>query len=151
MPQYLRIADNIYKRLEGENKFNTPLQECLNLIVKQLREELKDTDLKVKYQYIGFVDGFQHNPLDDHLNVDVSLVPSHKNKDEFLLWLATFIEKITEGGVRRIPPRFADIPPDINFDSDILKVLSNTSKATTSSEKIKDYFNSQEYKKHNSY
>ena len=145
MPQYLRIADNIYRRFEAEGKFNSPLQEYLNLIVKQLRKDLRDTNLKVMYHYIDFVDGFQELPTKNHINIDVSLIPSYKNKEEFILWLAGFIEKNTEGGVKKIPPRFADIPPDINFDSDILKALTRSSKAK-SLEDITAYFNSQDYK-----
>lgn len=149
MPQYLRIADNIYKRFEGDNKFIAPLEDCLNLVINQLREELRDTDLKLMYTQINFVKGFQEEPPSGHLNVFVSLVPNPENKDQFVLWLSNLIEKITEGGVKKLPPKIGDIPPDLNFDSDILKVLSNTSKAKKSPEEIKAYFNSQEYKRLN--
>ncbi|MCH7294105.1 hypothetical protein [Acinetobacter higginsii] len=149
MPQYLRIADNIYKRFEGDNKFSAPLQDCLNQVINQLREELKDTDLKLMYTHINFVKGFQKEPPNGHLNVFMSLVPNPENKDQFVLWLSNLIEKITEGGVKKLPPKIVNIPPDVNFDSDILKILSNTSKAKKSTEKIKAYFNSQEYKRLN--
>ncbi|ENX34631.1 hypothetical protein F889_01919 [Acinetobacter colistiniresistens] len=144
MPQYLRIADNVYKRFEEEDKFNYPLQDCLNLIVKQLCEELKDTDLRLLYNHIDFVEGFQDKPDKRSNYVDVSLVPNYLNKEEFILWLASFIEKITEGGVKKLPALFADIPPDVNFESDILKILLKNLRSK-SSEVIAAYFKSQNY------
>jgi hypothetical protein len=127
MPQYLRIADNIYRHFEEEKKFNVPLQDCLNFIVKQLREELKDTDLKLLYNYIDFVEGFQD-----------------KNKDEFVLWLAGFIERITEGGVKRLPPIHEEIPAEFTFERDLSIILDKLK--TSSAEQIKSYFESDEYK-----
>jgi len=144
MPQYLRIADNIYRHFEEEKKFNVPLQDCLNFIVKQLREELKDTDLKLLYNYIDFVEGFQDRPTKDHISIDVSLVPNYKNKDEFVLWLAGFIERITEGGVKRLPPIHEEIPAEFTFERDLSIILDKLK--TSSAEQIKSYFESDEYK-----
>jgi hypothetical protein len=143
MPQYLRLADNIYKRFLKENKFNNPLQDYLNLIVKQLRKDLKDTDLRLKYNFIDFLEGFQANQSKGHLFVDVSLVPNYKEKDEFLLWLAGFIEKITDGGVKRLPPIIEDIPPDFSFEKDINKLLKNKSEDLAKT--IDSYFKSEEF------
>ncbi|EEH69609.1 hypothetical protein HMPREF0023_0850 [Acinetobacter sp. ATCC 27244] len=145
MPQYLRIADNIYKRFEEENKFDTPLQDCLNLIVKQLREDLKDTNLKLIHNYIDFVEGFQDKPVKGQINVDVSLIPNHKNRDEFVLWLASFIEKITEGGVKRLPPLIEEIPPDFSFENDISELLKKHGNDTA--KMIESYFNSDDFQK----
>ncbi|ENX41557.1 hypothetical protein [Acinetobacter sp. NIPH 2100] len=144
MPQYLRIADNIYKRFDRENKFSTPLQECLSSIVEVLREELKDTDLRLMYSRINFVRGLQEEPPSDHLNVFLSLVPNPEKKDQFVMWLSNLIEKVTEGGVKRMPPKLEDIPHDINFDSEILKSLQHRSKPKSSRD-IAAYFKSQEY------
>ncbi len=116
MPQYLRIAENIYRYFEKNKKFNTTLPDCLNMIIKKLQEELKDTDLKLLYNYIDFVERFHKEPPDRQISIDVSVVPSYKNKDEFILWLASFIEKNTEGGVKRLPPIFDEIPPEFTFE-----------------------------------
>lgn len=145
MPQYLRIADNIYKRFLEEKKFNNSLQDYLNLIVKQLRIDLKDTDLRLKYNFIEFVDGFQANQSHGHLYVDISLVPNYKENDEFLLWLAGFIEKITEGGIKRLPPLIEEIPPDFSFENDISKLLKK--KRNDTEKMIESYFKSNDFKK----
>ncbi|WP_416201959.1 hypothetical protein [Acinetobacter sp. NIPH 2100] len=113
-----------------------------------MREDIRDTNLKVMYHYIDFVDGFQEIPTKNHINIDVGLIPSYTNKEEFILWLAGFIEKNTEGGIKKIPPKFADIPPDINFGSDILKAMISFTKAK-SSDDITAYFNSQDFRDQN--
>lgn len=160
MPQYLRIAEKVYKHFEKSKKFNTSFQDCLNMIIKQLREELKDTDLKLLYNYIDFVDGFHCDPADGHMHIDISLVPNYKNKDEFILWLASFIEKNTEGGVKRIPPVFDEIPPEFSFENNIKTIFKENKKISfdesnknifdkkedVTANLIDSYFKSDEYK-----
>lgn len=149
MPQYLKIAENIYSKFEEEDKFSTNPQRLLDSIFLQLREELKDTDLKLQCQFIDLEDSFK-NCMDRKVNLDLSLIPHHSHTDEFILWLASLVENVTEGGVRRKPRQFKDLPPDINFDSEIRKLLSNFSK-TKSTEDIAAYFNSQDYKDQSNY
>ncbi|EKU58234.1 hypothetical protein ACINWC487_A0112 [Acinetobacter nosocomialis] len=43
-------------------------------------------------------------------------MPSHKNKDEYILWLAGFIERMTTGGETHLPPISKFIPPDFKFN-----------------------------------
>jgi hypothetical protein len=147
MPQYLKIAENIYSKFEEEDKFSTNPQRLLDSIFLQLREELKDTDLKLQCQFIDVEDRFK-NCMDRKINLDLSLIPHYRHTDEFILWLASLVENVTEGGVRKKPRQFSDLPPDINFDSEIRKLLSNFSK-NKSTEDIKAYFNSQDYKEQN--
>ena len=147
MPQYLRIAEKIYSYMEKEMYFLEPLQDRLNSIVKRLREELKDTDLKLMYNYIDFVEGFIEKPHDDRISIDISLIPSHKNKDEFILWLAGFIDSITEGGVKKIPPLLEDVPPDFTFNGQLKSILGKTIQTNTSADLITQYFQSEEFNK----
>lgn len=124
MPQYIKIAEKVYEKYEVERESDASIQECLNLIIKNIRKELIDTDLKLIFNYIDFIDGFKKPINDNRIGIDVSLVPNHKNKGEFILWLATFIEKNTEGGVKRqqsskidqIPFYICQSDPTINLD-----------------------------------
>ncbi|ENX23217.1 hypothetical protein F892_02464 [Acinetobacter vivianii] len=143
MPQYLRISENIYRKFKENDRFTDNKQDCLNLIIKQIRKELVDTDLKLIYNYIDFVDGFEQPFKDRRMTLDISLIPSYKHKDEFVLWLAGFIEKITEGGVKRLAPIHANIPPEFTFQSDPNVVLDIRNEH--SGERIISYFRSDDF------
>ena len=143
MPQYVRIAEIVYRNFQENDKFVADKQECLNLIIKQIRRELVDTDLKLLYNYIDFADGFNRPITDGKISLDISLIPSYKHKDEFVLWLAGFIEKITEGGVKRLPPLHQDIPPEFTFQSDPNVILDIRNEH--SGERIISYFRSDDF------
>ena len=143
MPQYLKIAENIYRKFQENDQFMIDKQECLNLVIKQIRKELIDTDLKLIYNYIEFVEGFKEPAKDGRISLDISLIPSYKHKDEFVLWLAGFIEKITEGGVKRLPPLHKDIPPEFTFQSDPNIILDIRNEH--SGERIVSYFRSDDF------
>ena len=85
MPQYLKIAEKIYSKLEVENKFSTDPQELLDLIFLQLRKELKDTGLKLRCHDVDVEDCFK-TCTDRKINLDISIIPHHKHKDEYKLW-----------------------------------------------------------------
>lgn len=127
MPQYLRIAEKVYKNLKDENKFTQAPAEYINALLKQIRKELKGTEMKLMYNFIEFNSGFKNQIIDGFLNIDVSLIPNYKYQDEYVLWLAGFIEKITIGGKKRIPPIVENIPPEFTVDSDLkqIAVMSN--------------------------
>lgn len=147
MPQYLKMAENIYSKIEVESKFSTDPQELLDSIFRKLRKELIDTDLKLQCQFIEIEDSFK-DCVDRKINLDLSLIPHHRHKDEFILWLASLIENVTEGGVKRKPRQFDDLPSDIIFEIEVRKLLSNLSKSKTTDD-IAAYFNSQEYRDQN--
>ncbi|MNH62911.1 hypothetical protein D3C81_243990 [compost metagenome] len=115
MPQYLIIAENVYKKIEDKNLFSESSAETLNHLVGVIRKEIKGTKFKLKYNFIDF-DECLTKPLEDcAIKLDVSLMPNHKNKDEYILWLAGFIERITTGGEAKLPPISQFIPPDFKF------------------------------------
>ena len=63
-----------------------------------IRKEIKGTKFKLKYNFIDF-DEYLTKPLDEcAVKIDISFMPSYKNKDEYILWLAGFIERMTTGG-----------------------------------------------------
>lgn len=143
MPQYLRISENIYRKFKENDRFTDNKQDCLNLIIKQIRKELVDTDIKLIYNYIDFVEGFEEPVKDRRMSLDISLIPSYKHKDEFVLWLAGFIERITEGGVKRLAPLHTNIPPEFTFQSDPNVVLDIRNQH--SGERIISYFRSDDF------
>lgn len=145
MPQYLIIAENVYKKIEDKNLFSESSAETLNHLVGVIRKEIKGTKFKLKYNFIDF-DECLTKPLEDcAIKLDVSLMPNHKNKDEYILWLAGFIERITTGGETKLPPISQFIPPDFKFSYDEPpKVSSSTG---DDGEMIINYFKSDAFTK----
>ena len=54
MPQYLIIAENVYKKIEDKNLFSESSAEQLNQLVGVIRNEIKGTKFKLKYNLIDF-------------------------------------------------------------------------------------------------
>lgn len=116
MPQYLMIAENVYKKIEDKKLFSENSAENLNHLVGVIRKEIKGTKFKLKYNFIDFEECLT-KPLEEcAIKLDMSLMPNHKNKDEYILWLAGFIERITTGGEAKLPPISKFIPPDFKFN-----------------------------------
>lgn len=145
MPQYLIIAENVYKKIEDKNLFSESSAETLNHLVGVIRKEIKGTKFKLKYNFIDF-DECLTKPLEDcAIKLDVSLMPNHKNKDEYILWLAGFIERITTGEEAKLPPISQFIPPDFKFSyEEPPKVSTSTG---DDGEMIINYFKSDAFTK----
>lgn len=47
------------------------------------------------------------------------MIPSYNLREEYILWLAGFIQKITEGGPKPPPPIKEYIPEFINLESEL--------------------------------
>jgi hypothetical protein len=145
MPQYLIIAENVYEKIEDKNLFSESSAETLNHLVGVIRKEIKGTKFKLKYNFIDF-DECLTKPLEDcAIKLDVSLMPNHKNKDEYILWLAGFIERITTGGEAKLPPISQFIPPDFKFSYDELPKVSTP--IGDDGEMIINYFKSDAFTK----
>ncbi|WP_228247953.1 hypothetical protein [Acinetobacter haemolyticus] len=117
MPRYLKIAEKVYKNLMDERKFSNKPVEYVNCLLREIRKEIKGTDMKLMYNFIEFNSGFKNQIIEDYMNVDVSLIPNYKHQDEFILWLAGFIEKITIGGKEKLPPLLDTIPAEFNLNT----------------------------------
>ncbi|ENW93010.1 hypothetical protein [Acinetobacter dispersus] len=143
MPQYLQIADKVYKKLNDQNLFVSDPSNLINLILKQIRIEIKGSNIKLKKYFIEFSVGFQNLRPNQKIFLDLSLIPDYKIEGEFILWLAGFIEKITTGGKQYYPPLCNDIPASFICANDLDELL-NKHKINTH-QRIISYFNSQEF------
>ncbi|EJP51241.1 hypothetical protein ACINNAV18_2176 [Acinetobacter baumannii Naval-18] len=76
-------------------------------------------------------------------------MPSHKNKDEYILWLAGFIERMTTGGETHLPPISKFIPPDFKFNCefDNAKTPAKSTHPDDEGELIINYFKSEAFMK----
>lgn len=131
MQIHLKIAEKVYDTFLSKKIFTDEPIDYLNLLIKQVRKEIKGTNLKPLYNYIDFHEGF-HKPINKNgVSIDVSLIPSYKNKGEFLLWLAIFIEKTTTGGREHLPPIVKHIPAEFT-------ILSNPEELFGLEDKMKE-------------
>ncbi|MDQ9019547.1 hypothetical protein RFI02_00265 [Acinetobacter sichuanensis] len=133
MPKFLKIAENIYNKVECKNGFSNNILEDLNNIMIELRKEIKESDIKLVVNYIDFNELFTNSIKYYKLKIDLSILPDFKNKQEFILWLAGFVERITIGGREKYPPLDhklyifdKDIPPKLDDTSeDIINYFKN--------------------------
>lgn len=54
MTQFLKIAEQIYKRVQVKKGFSDDLSEDLNNLMIELRAEIKISNLRMLYNYINF-------------------------------------------------------------------------------------------------
>lgn len=94
MTQFLKIAEQIYKRVQVKKGFSDDPSEDLNNLMIELRAEIKASNLKMLYNYINFEELLMSSKKFD-TNLDISIIPKSKNVGEYVLWLSGFIEKIT--------------------------------------------------------
>ncbi|HFT8472309.1 TPA: hypothetical protein ACGSPB_003918, partial [Acinetobacter baumannii] len=77
-------------------------------------------------------------------------MPKYKNKGEYIMWLASFIERITVGGQPKLPPLSSIVPADFNVKKEAQTVGENKKAVSEENAKmIVNYFNSEEYQKNN--
>lgn len=65
-----------------------------------IRKAIKGTEFKLKYNFINFEECLNQFNKEKSVHIDLSLMPKFKNEDEFILWLAGFIERMTIEGKR---------------------------------------------------
>jgi hypothetical protein len=150
MPKFLAIAEKVYKKFEDDKLFSDNLIEQLNNLVGIIRKEIKGTSCKLKYNFIDFEECLS-KPLNEcTIKLDMSLMPRYKNKGEYIMWLASFIERITIGGQPKLPPLSSIVSPSFNIKKDAQSTSENKKKVSEENVKmIENYFNSDEYKKNN--
>ncbi|WP_336943893.1 hypothetical protein [Acinetobacter modestus] len=93
MYQYLKIAEQIYEKVQSKYGFTGEHVEDLNNLMVELKKVGKDSNFKLLYNYINFEDLLM-NSKDLSINLDVSILPKSKNKGEYILWLSGFVEKL---------------------------------------------------------
>lgn len=94
MPYFLKLAEKIYEKIHRENKFtNDPVVDLNNLFCV-LRTEIKDSSYKLIYNYFD-LEALVMGSEESTFQLDISIIPKYHNKDEYILWFASLIEKIT--------------------------------------------------------
>ncbi|USX73357.1 hypothetical protein NHY68_15825 [Acinetobacter baumannii] len=94
MPKYLLLAEKISKNIKQDSS-NNYLENLNNLII-EIKKAITGTELKFLYNNFLDFGGSLLNLQDEVLlKFDSSLIPSYKNEEEFILWLADFIDRIT--------------------------------------------------------
>ncbi|MFG4640197.1 hypothetical protein ACFZ9G_09120 [Acinetobacter baumannii] len=146
MPQYLFLAETIYKKMKNEKLFSKDVLENMYILMKVIRKEIKGTEYKLKYNFIDFNEVLSKSKNDCKVKIDVSLIPSYNLREEYILWLAGFIQKITEGGAKPPPHIKEYIPEFINLESELDFLTLNLEKNQNNGEEIVNYFNSKHYK-----
>ncbi|WP_335958014.1 hypothetical protein [Acinetobacter bereziniae] len=147
MPQYLSIAEKIYNKLKESKEFSTDSLENLNILIIEIRKEIKSTKLKLLYNFIDFEECLNKHESECKIKLDISLIPNIKNEGEFILWLAGFIQRITTDGKRKPPPIRKDIPPEFKYTSskEKKKYRAKIPEYSKSGEMINSYFKSHEF------
>jgi len=137
MPQYLKIAEKIYQNVKEKKGFTDDPMEDLNNLMIELRQEIKGTKLKLLYNYIDFAEILIKPLQESKIKLDLSLIPKSKNTQEFVLWLAGFIEQITTGGKEKFPPIRAKITfPAYAYE----ETYPSQKKPVNNGEEIIEYF-----------
>lgn len=141
MPQYLRIAEKIYQNVKEKKGFTDEPMEDLNNLMIELRHEIKGTNLKLLYNYIDFAELLIKPLQESKIKLDLSIIPKSKNTQEFVLWLAGFIERITTGGQEKLPPIRAKVAlPTYAYDETLL----SSATPVNNGEEIIEYFKKNE-------
>ncbi|MEF3811323.1 hypothetical protein NCU84_19070 [Acinetobacter baumannii] len=104
MPQYLKIAEKIYQNAKEKKGFTEEPMEDLNNLMIELRQEIKGKKLKLLYNYIDFAEILIKPLQESKFKFDLSLISKSKRTQEFVLWLAGLIGRITTGRQERLPP-----------------------------------------------
>lgn len=117
MPQFIKLAEDVYSHIIKEHSFKGELIQDLFEIQIALKILIKDTEYELKHDWINFEDVVLHSKVYTNLKIDLSLVPKHTDYSDFILWMASMIENMTINGQRRMKPIYASIPE--NFKPNI--------------------------------
>ncbi|WP_414659794.1 hypothetical protein ACMHYC_08165 [Acinetobacter courvalinii] len=112
---YLLLAEKIYKKLNKKSQMTMDSTEYVNYLLKEVREEIKGTGMKLICNYVETRTCFKNNKEGKYPIIDISLMPNYKNYGEFVLWLAIFIEKNTKGGKVKITPIVDYVPENFTY------------------------------------
>lgn len=95
MPKYLEIAEEIIFEINSKEGFSNDPLTNINLIIIELRRNLKKTKLILKCNYVDLNEYYQSNEQNLKITLDFTMMPKDIKGVDFLLWVANFIEKIT--------------------------------------------------------
>jgi hypothetical protein len=147
MPKYLAVAEKVYKNIKKDSLFTNDLTQNLNCLISQIRKAIKGTEFKLKFNYIDFDEQFKSDN-ECKFKIDLSVMPKFENEGEYLLWLASFIERITEGGKPKFPPISQLIPQGFKISKEAFPVTTAPRKEEHA-DLIISYFKSEDFMKTN--
>jgi len=87
MDTCLRIAEEIYKKIENRNGFLGNNSKDMSLFLIEFKREIRNTDIKCKYEFNSLKELIEQIEKHNSKTLDLSLIPSRHQKDEFILWL----------------------------------------------------------------
>ncbi|MDD9316568.1 hypothetical protein [Acinetobacter lactucae] len=148
MPKYLAVAEKVYKNIKKDGLFTDDITQNLNCLISQIRKAIKGTEFKLKYNYIDFEENLMKPLSECKVQIDLSVMPKFANEGEYLLWLAGFIERITEGGKPKLPPISHLLPPGFKMSKDSFPVTVAPPKEEHA-DMIINYFKSEDFIKTN--
>lgn len=147
MAQFVQIAERVYKTLKDNKVLSNDSLENLNNLMLLIRKEIKETQLKLLYNFIDFEECQNRPNADCTVPIDISIIPPFKNEGEFILWLASFIQKVTTDGKKKLPPIRKNIPPEFTFKptKNAKNLVPARADYSKSGELINSYFKSNEF------
>lgn len=147
MSQFLLVAESVYIKFEEDRFFSKDIIEHLNSLISIIRQEIKGTSYRLKYNFIDFEECLNKPSEECTVKLDISLMPAFKNKGEYIMWLASFIEKITLGGRENFPPLANTLLPSCMLANPYLKKMEQAKVVSEkSAQMIVNYFKSPDYK-----
>ena len=93
MPKYLLLAEKINKNIKY--KYSSNHFKNLNNLIIEIKKAIAGTELKFLYNFVNFEGTVVSFKNELPITLDMSLIPKHKSEDDFVLWLADFIDRIT--------------------------------------------------------
>ncbi|MFV7499850.1 hypothetical protein [Acinetobacter pittii] len=101
MPKYLLLAEKINKNIKSSYS-NNHFRNLNNLII-EIKKAIAGTELKFLYNFVNFEGVVISVKNEIPIKLDMSLIPKHKSEDDFILWLADFIDRITIDTSKNLP------------------------------------------------
>lgn len=102
MTQYIFLAETIIKSLEKKQQLEEDIFKNIGPIILELKRKLQNSHLILNIEITKKLTSELSNPFKCDL-IDLSLVPKISNRDEFILWLASLIQKITVDTTYEVP------------------------------------------------
>ena len=146
MPQYLAMAEKVIKDIKQEAgaKIEKDRKSLFTFIILKVRQYSQEKNLKVNQEICTTIFD-DEKKIEGIKRIDLTIIPRISNEDEFLLWLAGFIQHITidESKKDQIPLSIVmkqskksskhTLLDDVNYEYEIYKYFREPSK-----EKITD-------------
>ncbi|WP_017401031.1 hypothetical protein [Acinetobacter radioresistens] len=109
MKEYIQIAETVYDRVHKRNGFQGDSYKDIDILLIEIKKEIKGSGIRFKYNFNDFDELCKEIDKKNGKRIDMSLMPSRRVRDEFVLWLAamfaTIIDKVSIEAARTPAPR----------------------------------------------